>query len=851
MRLVLLAFTVVALLNASSARAANFTVTNTSLNPTDTGSLLYALNNLDAGTAATTNTITITVTGTITLTSALPAITNGVTITGPGASKLTISGANAYTVFTINSGDVVISGLTIANGVGMANGGQGYGGGVYNQGTVTVSNCTFYGNLAANGFGAAIYNFNNGVAIVSNSAFYKNSVTATGNGGIGSAIYNFGTSLTVFNSTFTENSAGLSASIGNAGGTATLTNNTFFSNSSTQSYGDVLDYNSAKMNARNNLFSSEPYGALYNDSGTINANSNLYWNTSANCTGCTSDTNPISGDPKLLPFGSYGGTTETLALAPGSAAICAGSAADAVDASNNLLTGDQRGFVMDPTCAPGSVDAGAVQTNQYVVTTPADQTDTSPNCTGRTYCSLRDAIGLANTTSGDITFLANLTNTNKPITFTVGQGSAGDIALPAITGQANIFGPGANHLTVSGNSDANVGSVFTVTSGATVTLYGLTIANGISSNASASGGGIDNAGTLTVLNSAVSGNQSTNGAFGGGFYSTGTLVIQDSTVSGNTSGYAGGGIANNNGALTINSSTISGNTVTDTGAIAAGGGVFSLGSFTLTSSTVSANTASCNLCADGSAGGGIYNSSSTLTLNNSIVAGNIVSVSGSGTASYADIYGNYIDDGGNVASADSSATSDFSTSLQLGPLQLNGAGATVQVLIPLPGSPAICAGLQSNIPAGVTTDERGFPNTTSYPGYASNPCVDAGAVQTNYTSIAFARQPGVTVANTAITPSPAVEIIETNTNTGATDTVSGVPILLDYSGGAGELSGGASSLLATTGPVKLGANLVNAAVFGLTPTTAGTGFTLSLGSKGTASRWSRETRLRLPATPSM
>ena len=56
-------------------------------------------------------------------------------------------------------------------------------------------------------------------------------------------------------------------------------------------------------------------------------------------------------------------------------------------------------------------------------------------------------------------------------------------------------------------------------------------------------------------------------------------------------------------------------------------------------------------------------------------------------------------------------------------------------MIPLPGSVAICAGKQSNIPSGVTTDERGYPNTnTTYSGYNSTTrCVDAGAVQTDYT----------------------------------------------------------------------------------------------------------------------
>ena len=82
-------------------------------------------------------------------------------------------------------------------------------------------------------------------------------------------------------------------------------------------------------------------------------------------------------NPLLLQLGNYGGTTETMALAPGSAAICNGSASLASSAS---VTADQRGFALDPTCASGLVDAGAVQTNQYVVNSLADSSDGSNNC---------------------------------------------------------------------------------------------------------------------------------------------------------------------------------------------------------------------------------------------------------------------------------------------------------------------------------------------------------------------------------------------------------------------------------------------------------------------------------------
>ena len=57
---------------------------------------------------------------------------------------------------------------------------------------------------------------------------------------------------------------------------------------------------------------------------------------------------------------------------------------------------------------------------------------------------------------------------------------------------------------------------------------------------------------------------------------------------------------------------------------------------------------------------------------------------------------------------------------------------------PLPGSPAICAGRVTDIPTGVTTDQRGLPRTSTYG--TNPPCVDSGPVQTNY-SVSFSTEP--------------------------------------------------------------------------------------------------------------
>src|SRR5262249_20315199 len=93
--------------------------------------------------------------GTITLTSAPLIIAKLLTITGPGASMITVSGDNARQVFIISTASTVaISGLTIAKGK------DPQGGGIYNAGTLTITGCTLSGNSVGSntGVGGAIDN---------------------------------------------------------------------------------------------------------------------------------------------------------------------------------------------------------------------------------------------------------------------------------------------------------------------------------------------------------------------------------------------------------------------------------------------------------------------------------------------------------------------------------------------------------------------------------------------------------------------------------------------------------------------------------------------------------------------
>ena len=126
------------LLSAGTGMAA----TLTDLNDSGAGSLRAAI-----AAAAPGDTINFSVTGTIMLASEL-AIDKNLTIQGPGANLLTISGNNAVRVFNIGSLspgiNVTLTGLTIASGIG---------GGIYNNSTLTITNSTLAGNSANNSGG--------------------------------------------------------------------------------------------------------------------------------------------------------------------------------------------------------------------------------------------------------------------------------------------------------------------------------------------------------------------------------------------------------------------------------------------------------------------------------------------------------------------------------------------------------------------------------------------------------------------------------------------------------------------------------------------------------------------------
>ncbi|MGD8452380.1 MAG: Ig-like domain-containing protein [Phycisphaerae bacterium] len=149
--------------------AATYTVTNT--NDSGGGSLRQAIIDANANGGPDAIAFDAAVTGTITLASALPAITDDLTVTGPGVSFLTVSGGGACRILSITAGTVAVSDLTLAHGLhqgqagspradNSAGGGGGGAGGLAGAlyitgGTVSLTNVAFDNNTATGGTGGA------------------------------------------------------------------------------------------------------------------------------------------------------------------------------------------------------------------------------------------------------------------------------------------------------------------------------------------------------------------------------------------------------------------------------------------------------------------------------------------------------------------------------------------------------------------------------------------------------------------------------------------------------------------------------------------------------------------------
>lgn len=301
-------------------------------------------------------------------------------------------------------------------------------------------------------------------------------------------------------------------------------------------------------------------------------------------------------------------------------------------------------------CALGLASADAASATAISVTTSTDEVANDG------HCSLREAISAANsdTASGAASGECPAGSGTDSITLPSGTytlaipGAAEDANKTGdldITSDLTIAGAGASRTTIDA---AHLDRVLSVTAAATVAIEGVTITGGrtppgatgpegtdalnggpntslgLNGLDGGSGGGILNAGTLTVTGSAVIGNATGaggnggsaahggNGASGGGqggdsdgghggyggdgggLYNTGTLTIVASEVSANSTGAGGNGGPGGHGGdggsnASADGGLAGGSRGGNGGPGGRGGGIFSTGSLAISNSSVSGN----------------------------------------------------------------------------------------------------------------------------------------------------------------------------------------------------------------------------------------------------------------------
>jgi Right handed beta helix region len=144
-----------------------------------------------------------------------------------------------------------------------------------------------------------------------------------------------------------------------------------------------------------------------------------------------------------------------------------------------------------------------------------------------------------------------------------------------------IDGPGAGKVAINGN---NTYQDLAVLANVTATISGLTITRALGpATYPYEGGGINNAGTLTVENCVVTGNSSPGG---GGIGNSGNLTVTDCSVTNNTANYGAGIFNNGEDVVQISDSKIMNNSVSGLG-----GGIANEGAVTITGSLLTSNTA--------------------------------------------------------------------------------------------------------------------------------------------------------------------------------------------------------------------------------------------------------------------
>jgi len=380
-------------------------------------------------------------------------------VTIDGAGNITVDGDGSYRPFVVDTATVVFDGLEITGGT------ETDGGAIFNDGgTVTVMNSTITNNVAGSN-GGGIYN-DGGTLTVTNS-------TITGNGAPlnGGGIYNQadGTATVDAGSTVSDNEVGDSGGGIYSEGTLTVTGSAISGNTTVDQDGGGISNNDGTLTVEDSTISGNTAGAGRSGGG-------IYSFGVATITGSTVSDNTAGEDGG----GIFEDGTMTV-----SDSVITGNTAE--NDGGGLFEDDGTLTVIRSTISDNTAGAGG---------------------------------GGINFNSGDLTV------EDSAITGNTADDGGGIDSASAGTGSVS-------GSTIDGNLAAdNFGGGIYVRSGSEFHVVNSTLAK---NSAFSAGGGIANlGGTLSVTNATLTSNSVGDGDGGGIYSSDGTFNLLNTIVAGNT-----------------------------------------------------------------------------------------------------------------------------------------------------------------------------------------------------------------------------------------------------------------------------------------------------------------------------
>ena len=479
------------------------------------------------------------------------AINKNIRIDGKGH---TISAEDLGRIFSIDEGFTV----TLTNAT-LINGKSDKGGAIYNDGSLTLSDVKLSDN-AADSYGGAV--FNNGHLVVSDSVFDSNDIVNRGSASVdygGAAIYNwYDGVLTVSGSNFTNNIknykngdrlVGAIATIGDA----TISDSYFVNNAGR--WGGAITTSGALI-AGDDVNTLTVSGSTFKENGGLYGAGIFVAGSDFTVSDCVFDKNTAFGKGDMTPNNNNGAAIEVTDTNKAIAGTITGSKftnnkaqyGGAIDiCEGNIKITDSEFVNNSADVEGGAIDINTVNGNPEVLISDSKFINNSASY-GGAIVNVKD-LTVRNT---------EFVNNNPDAIFNyVGFGGNLDLGIENFTDLQNAIGLVTGTLTLNQNVvmtddeaanfvngvvinkniridgkghtiDArDLGRIFSIGEGFTVTLTNATLINGKSDK----GGAIYNDGSLTLSDVKLSDNAAD--SYGGAVFNNGHLVVSDSVFDSN------------------------------------------------------------------------------------------------------------------------------------------------------------------------------------------------------------------------------------------------------------------------------------------------------------------------------